>query len=59
VEKSEIPVFARSQSEPVPIVEGWVFDFGLHQLSVGVRNKDVGYFAAMTLAQSNGERIFR
>ena len=52
-------VFANSEGEPVPVVKGGVFDFGLHQLAVGVRDKDVGYFAPMTLVESNGERVFR
>jgi hypothetical protein len=51
-------VFAHREGEAVPVVKGGVFDFYLRNPAVGVGAKDVGDFAAMTLGEGDGERVF-
>jgi hypothetical protein len=39
-------------------VKGGVFDFYLRKLTIGVGEKHVGDFPAMTFGERNGERVF-
>jgi hypothetical protein len=52
-------IFPHSQSKPVPIVEGRIFNLALDHLAICVREKDMGNFSAMTFVERNGKRVFR
>jgi hypothetical protein len=39
-------------------MKGGIFDFYLRKLALGVGEKDMGDFAAMTLGEGDGERVF-
>ena len=42
----------------MPIVKGGVFDFYSRKLTIGVGEKDMGDFPAMTFDKGDGERVF-